>query len=92
MIHAGEVAESPEQLAEWIARTEDLRETLGKAGYGSAFTAEDLFPLFQSYVAKASRATVSQPPAVSSSKWLRIGVVITVAVAVIAFGIALLAG
>jgi hypothetical protein len=52
----GEVAEAPAELHVWIIRTDDLRETLIKAGYGSAFTSDDLFPLFQSFVAKASRS------------------------------------
>ena len=46
MIHAKDVAGSPEALGAWIARTDDLRETLTKAGYGTEFTADDLFPLF----------------------------------------------
>ena len=84
MLHAGEVAESPRQLDAWISRTEDLRETLAKAGYGSAFTSDDLFPLFQSYVAKAAH---SAPPLTGgrSSRWLWIGVLTVAAVAVIAF-------
>ena len=93
MIHSGEVAESPQHLAEWIGRTEDLRESLVKAGYGSAFTSDDLFPLFQSYVTKASRPAASPAEDGSprwlwkdgSSRWLWIGVIITVVVAVIAF-------
>jgi hypothetical protein len=91
MRHAGEVAESALQLDEWIARTGDLRETLVKAGYGSAFTADDLFPLFQSYVAKASHSAAS-PPDAGSSKWRWIGVIITVATAVVAFTIAIALG
>lgn len=86
MLHAGEVAESPEQLGEWIARTDDLRETLVKAGYGSAFTSDDLFPLFESYVAKAAQAR-TPPKARGSGKWLWIGVILAVAVAVIAFAV-----
>lgn len=75
MIHAGAVAESPEALGAWIARTDDLRETLTRGGYGSAFTAGDLFPLYQGFVAKA------KPPAPARSaarprKWLWIGLIV----------------
>jgi hypothetical protein len=84
MLHAGEVAESPLHLDEWIARTEDLRESLVNAGYGSAFTSEDLFPLFQSYVAKASRP-VAPPARAGASRWLWIGGSILVVLAAIAF-------
>jgi hypothetical protein len=87
MVHAGGVAESAVELDQWIARTDDLRESLIKAGYGSAFTSDDLFPLFQSFVAKASNAA---PPRAGdrSSRRLWIGVIVTAAIAV-AFGIAM---
>lgn len=88
MIHAGEVAESAAQLDEWILRTDDLRETLVKAGYGSAFSADDLFPLLQSFVAKASRPVVSRT-AGRSPRTLWIGLIITAVVVVIAFAIAI---
>lgn len=87
MVHAGGVAESAVQLDEWIARTDDLRETLIKAGYGSAFTADDLFPLFQSFVAKASNSAAPPRAGAGSSRGLWIGVILAVAIAV-AFGIA----
>jgi hypothetical protein len=82
MIHAGTVAESPEALGAWIARTDDLRETLTKGGYGSAFTADDLFPLFQGFVAKATAAAPARSGA-GPAKWLWIGLIV-VAVAIVA--------
>lgn len=87
MVHAGAVAESAVQLDEWIARTDDLRETLIKAGYGTAFTAEDLFPLYQSFVAKASNSPAAPRRGGGSSRWLWIAVILAVAIAV-AVGIA----
>lgn len=79
MIHAGEVAASPEALHAWIERTSDLHVRLTNGGYGTAFTAEDLFPLFQSFVAKAKAST---PPgsARGSSRWLWIGLIVVVAI------------
>jgi hypothetical protein len=82
MIHAGAVAASPEELEAWIARTDDLRDRLTKAGYGSAFSAGDLFPLFQSFVAKQTAA----PPrrsATSTARWLWIGAIVAAAIVVI---------
>jgi hypothetical protein len=84
MIHSGTVADSPVQLDDWIARTEDLRESLVNAGYGSAFNADDLFPLFQSYVAKSSRPA-APPIEARASRWVWIGVIVTVIVAAIVF-------
>lgn len=54
MVRDGTVAETPEDLDAWIARAPDVRGPLEKGGYGSAFTAHDLFPLLQVFVAKAS--------------------------------------
>jgi hypothetical protein len=82
MVHARAVAASPEELDAWIARTDDLRDRLEKGGYGSDFAADDLFPLFQSYVAKATAAAASRAPSGAiPPSWGRTGVVI-VAIAV----------
>ena len=82
MIHAGEVAASPEELGAWIARTDDLRETLTKGGYGSAFDADELFPLFQGSVARATAATPSRSGA-RPARWLWIGLIVVVVVAIV---------
>jgi hypothetical protein len=81
MIHAGDVAASPEALDAWINRTDDLRGRLTNGGYGTAFTADDLFPLFQSFVAKAMAST---PPRSEGgfAKWLWIGLIVFVAIVV----------
>lgn len=75
MIHAGTVAASPEALGAWIARTDDLREKLTNDGYGSAFAAEDLFPLFQGYVARARAAAAPARAEAGHRKWLWIGLI-----------------
>jgi hypothetical protein len=79
MIHAETVASSSEELHAWIMRTEDLREKLTIGGYGSDFSSDDLFPLFQSFVAKAT-APVSRPKVASAwrVRWIVIAVVATV--------------
>ena len=82
MIHAGTVAASPEELEAWIARTDDVRERLTNGGYGSEFTAADLFPLFQSFVARATAASPSRAPA-SHARWLWIGVIVVVVAIVV---------
>lgn len=78
MIRSGTVAPSPEALGEWIARTDDVHERLTRGGYGSEFSADDLFPLVQGFVAKAT----AQPPSRSragAAHWLWIGAIIAVA-------------
>ena len=88
MIHAGTVAASPEELGAWVAQTDDLRDKLTNEGYGSAFTADDLFPLFQGHVARATAAATPPPPKAGRAKWLWIGliVVVVIVVAVIVAG------
>jgi hypothetical protein len=60
MMHAGEIAASPQELREWIDRTEDVRERLAVGGYGQEFSADDLFPLFQGAVARATAAKAGE--------------------------------
>lgn len=84
MIHAGVVASSPEALDAWIAGTDDVRERLTDGGYGSEFDADDLFPLFQAFVAKATTATPSRSPARPATwLWISIVLVVTMVVGVI---------
>ena len=82
MTYAKDVAETPEALAAWIARTDDLRETLTHGGYRSEFDADDLFPLFQAFVAKATAATPDRT-AVRPLKWMWIaGIAAVVAIVI----------
>ena len=80
MIHAKTVASSSEELHAWIMRTEDLREKLTNGGYGAAFSADDLFPLFQSFVAKAT--TPAPRPKVAPKWWVWLIVFVVVAMVV----------
>lgn len=83
MIHAGTVATSPEALGAWIAQTDDLREKLTNEGYGSAFTADDLFPLFQGHVARATAAAAPAPAKAGPARWLWIALIVVVVAIVI---------
>lgn len=83
MIHAGEVAASPQELAEWIARTDDVRERLTSGGYGDAFSADDLYPLFQGAVARATAAAPSPRRSVSTTRLSTRMIVVIVAIVVV---------
>jgi hypothetical protein len=52
MVGNGDVAETPEQLDTWIGQRPDVRESLRADGYGTDFSAEDLFPLLQVFVGR----------------------------------------
>lgn len=80
MIRSGTVAASPEALGEWIAETDDVRERLTKGGYGSAFSADDLFPLVQGFVAKTAPQTPSRSAA-GAARWLWIAGIAALAIA-----------
>lgn len=82
MVHAGAVAASPEELETWISGTADIRERLTKGGYGSAFSAVDLFPLFESFVAKATAARQEVPSKSRSMRWIGV-LVALIAIAIL---------
>ena len=82
MVHAATVATSPEELDAWIARTDDIRARLTNGGYGSEFTAEDLFPLFKGFVEKATAATPARP-GTGPARRLWIGVIVAVVAVVV---------
>jgi hypothetical protein len=83
MVHAGDVASSPEALGAWIERTADIRERLTAGGYGSEFRVDDLFPLFQGFVAKATTPPRSEAVRRSGTRrWLWVASIL-VAIAVV---------
>ena len=53
MVRDRQIAQTPDELDSWISRAPNINESLGRAGYGTAFTADDLFPLLQVFVAQA---------------------------------------
>ena len=77
MVEEDAVAQSPDQLDDWISHAPQTREALARDGYGSAFTAEDLFPLLQ---AMTGRMEVTRPqearPRTLSAAVLGLGVLV----------------
>jgi hypothetical protein len=87
MVHARDVASSPEALAAWIAQTDDVRERLTAGGYGSEFQAADLFPLFQGFVARATAPARSEAARTPAGRWVWIALIVAglaIVIAVIA--------
>lgn len=88
MVRDGTVAQTPEELDTWIANTPEARETLETDGYGTDFTADDLFPLFQALVAKAGGQvapvrSADEPAPRSSRTWLLAGFLLLVFVVLV---------
>lgn len=50
MVRGGTIVETPEELDAWLSQELGARESLQRGGYGSAFTAHDLFPLLQVFI------------------------------------------
>jgi hypothetical protein len=85
MVHDGTIAQTAEQLDTWISQRPDVRESLESGGYGTAFTADDVFPLLQVFVAQAGGAVpeVDAPPRSSPNRWLLLGALAVVGVIVL---------
>lgn len=83
MVQDGNIARTPEELEEWVAREPAIRETLEDGGYGEEFTAEDMLPLVHVFVVQAGGPDLNAPaaPPPKPNRWL-IPVVIAVIVLV----------
>jgi hypothetical protein len=90
MVHDGTVAGTPEDLEAWIAGAPDARESLERGGYGTRFTAADLFPLYEAAVVRSGgsvpRPVEEAPPAPRRGwmKGLAVVLVVLAAAAVVA--------
>ncbi len=101
MMDDGEVAETPEQLDAWISQRPEVRESLERGGYGTEFTAHDLFPLLQAMIGRAggpapevvgqaggSAPNTEAPSRSSNSRWLVVLLLVLV-VAVVLLAVAM---
>lgn len=78
MVEQGTVATSPTELDAWIAANEDLRAPLVHGGYGTEFASEDLLPLLEVFVAKASPPVAVATPTRTTARWVVGGIVLLV--------------
>jgi ferric-dicitrate binding protein FerR (iron transport regulator) len=72
MVGDGTIPQTPEELDAWIARAPDARGSLENGGYGTQFTAADLFPLLQVFITQAGgpAPTPDAPPRASRRPFL----------------------
>lgn len=87
MVRTGEIARTPEQLDAWISEEPDVKESLEKGGYNTAFTSADLFPLLQVFIVQAGgpgpepdAPEADAPPRASRRGWLTALVLVAAAV------------
>lgn len=86
MVEQGSVAHTPEELESWVAEAPVVRESLERGGYGTAFSAHDLFPLLEVFIIQAGGTVARDEPAERTSitrhrMALMVGLLLIVAVA-----------
>ena len=83
------IAETPEQLGTWIEQRPDVRESLRVKGYGSDFTADDLFPLLQVFIEQAGGAAPEPEvrPRASLGRWVLPALLVAVVIAVVVLAV-----
>lgn len=59
MVEQRSIVQTAEELETWISQRAAVREVLERGGYGTAFTAQDLFPLLDVFLEQAGRPAPS---------------------------------
>lgn len=88
MVREGEVAGSPEELDAWIAARPEVKQQLEEGGYGTRFSADDLFPLVAVFVERAGgRPATPEASAVAPSRgWIPLVAVVLLIVLLLVLG------
>lgn len=81
MIRDEEIVETPEQLEAWIALHPEAKKSLEGGGYGSQFSAQDLFPLLQARLPPVAPPEPERPARRAPSKAMLVAGVLAVLVA-----------
>lgn len=90
MVRENSVARTPEELEAWISERPGVKESLEQGGYGTEFTAADLFPLLQVFIVQAGGPAppVEAPPRSSSRVWVvGLGLLVVLLLLVMAIGL-----
>jgi len=77
MVDDGAIAQTSEQLGAWIEQRPEVRESLEIDGYGTDFTADDLFPLLQVFIVQAGGPPPEPEarPRASRGRWVLLALV-----------------
>lgn len=87
MVQDDAIAQTPEQLEAWISENPEVEQSLEKGGYKTAFTAHDLFPLLQVFVAQsAPESEGDAPPRSAKRGWLVLVLVLALLAIAVAVG------
>lgn len=77
MAQRGSAPQNSEELERWITANPDLHQRLTEGGYGSHFSAEDLLPLLQVFLAQREPPPAAVRPPTSAFSWpLVVGLII----------------
>lgn len=90
MVDDGTIAQTPEQLDAWIEQRPAVRESLAADGYGTEFTADDLFPLLQVFAVQAGGPPLEADPGprASSRRWVLFALLAAVAIGLVVLAVA----
>ncbi len=89
MVRDDRMARGPADLDAWLAASPEMHATMQRGGYGTAFSAEDLFPLLQVMMTNAGgQAPVASAPERSSPRGMIVGMALLLLVLLIAMIVA----
>lgn len=82
MIDDGAPVETPEQLEAWIGHHPEVKRSLEGGGYGTEFSAADLFPLLQARLPAVAPAEEAPPVRRAPTAMMLVGVLLVIAGAI----------
>ena len=85
MVQDGAIPATPEQLDSWISKRPEVKESLERGGYNTAFTPHDLFPLLQVFIQRAGGPAppVEVPTSAPRRPWIPALLVLSIAALIV---------
>ena len=85
MVRENRMARGPADLDAWLTANPELHATMQSGGYGTAFSADDLYPLLQVMMTNAGgQAPVASAPQRSTSRGMMVGMALLLLILLIA--------
>lgn len=89
MVRENRMARGPADLDAWLTANPELHATMQRGGYGTAFSADDLYPLLQVMMTNAGgQAPVASAPQRSTPRGMIVGMALLLLILLIAMIVA----
>lgn len=89
MVREDRVARGPPDLDAWLTSNPELHVTMQRGGYGTEFSADDLYPLLQVMMTNAAgQAPVASAPQRSTPRGMIVGMALLLLILLIAMIVA----